>query len=84
MEILRKIARSYETSAALVANFTKLDKKKKTVFRKNHLLIGLFMLRPRLYDQGKCFRCGHVGHQTDPATMLTARHRINGFDGELN
>ena len=70
LEMLRKIARSYETAVAQIKNFGKPEEVKQEERENVNRLLkkssaGRFanFNKPKSYNQEKCFRCGKTGHR---------------------
>ena len=82
LEMLREIARSYETAAVQKENFAKLEKVKQKEKEKVNCLLkksaaGRFVNfnGPKLYNQEKCFRCRNAGRQ--PKDINCPRETVN-------
>ena len=70
LEMLREIARSYETAVAQIENFAEPEEVKQEEREKVNRLLkkssaGRFanFNKPKSYNQEKCFRCGKTGHR---------------------
>ena len=70
LEILREIARSYETAAAQIENFAKPEEVKQEerenvnrLLKKSSADRFANFTKHKSYNQGKCFRCGKTDHR---------------------